>query len=699
MFEQAKWIANPKVDTASPLFRHDFTVKEGLSSATLSFVGLGYGIAFLNGRPVTEDVLTTPLTKFDSTVLYNAYNVKKLLKTGKNAIGCMLGNGWYNDIAAVWDFEKASWRHHPKMILQLDLAYEDGTSERICSNSKWETGEGPAIFNHVRSGECWDARLEQPGWNEVGFSGVWANAFVCRSPGGLLKLAEHPPIRIIKTLPAKEIYPGIYDVGQNISGWARIRVKGNPGDTADLYYSERITPDGQLDVEQITSFCPDKEFAHHDRYILKGSGTEEWEPHFCYHGFRYIRVESSAEIQLEGRVVHTNLPVIGEFSCSDEMINRIHSAARWSTLGNYHGVPTDCPHREQNGWTGDALLSSEQALMNYDMVSAYRKWLRDFQDVQRPSGQLPGIVPTSGWGFNWGSGPAWDSALILIPYYIWKYADDSSVMKEFWPNMERYISYMDSMAEDGLVDYGLGDWLPPDDAAICPSMLTDTAYYYRNCCSMAEMAKKLGRDSAPYTKRAEYIRAAFRNRFVENGKILPESQTAYACAIYQGLLNKDELPGAAARLAELVREKEYHIDCGILGTKYIFTALSDYGYGDVLYRMITNPTCPSYAWWMNQGMTTLCEDWEMRNSLNHHMSSEVDLWFYRYLAGIRLEEGTLTVAPLFLPELKWVKASHAGIQVSWDENSIEIITPTGGTLILNGETILLNPGANRFSRK
>ena len=294
MFESAKWIAAPQTDQPSPLFRLAFPVKPGLTSASLSLCALGYGVATVNGQPVTEDVLTTPLTRFDATVQYNTYNVAPLLQKGDNALGVMLGNGWYNDTAATWDYEKAPWRHHPKLLAQLDLEYEGGERETLVSGPGWRTAAGPITFNHVRCGEVWDARLEQPGWDCPGFDdSPWQQAFVCRSPGGVLKPVEIPPIRVIRTLAAKEIFPGVYDLGENTSGWAKITVQGQAGDQVDLFYSERLNPDGTFDTQDINRFCSE-DFAHHDRYILKGGEPETWEPHFCYHGFRYVRVETAA---------------------------------------------------------------------------------------------------------------------------------------------------------------------------------------------------------------------------------------------------------------------------------------------------------------------------------------------------------------------------------------------------------------------
>lgn len=380
------------------------------------------------------------------------------------------------------------------------------------------------------------------------------------------------------------------------------------------------------------------------------------------------------------------------------MRQTIHSATRWATLSNYHSIPTDCPHREQNGWTGDAQLSAEQALMNFDMVAAYEKWLSDFRDVQRPSGQIPGIVPSAGWGYNWGSGPAWDSALILIPLYVWRYTKCDRILRNMWDCMERYMQYMGSMADDYIVDFGLGDWCPPATTVPCPSVLTDTAYYYADAMAMAEAAEVIGKDGAAYRLLADRVRAAFRKKFLKNGLPVPESQTSLACVIFQGLLDPDEKAPAAARLAELVKENDYHIDCGILGTKYIFRALSDFGYDDVLYSIVTNPTGPSYANWILHGMTTLCEDWAMKESLNHHMFSEVDLWFYRSLAGIHRDEDELVIAPSFVEGLDWVQANHKDVSVSWNAEKIVVTVNENARLVLPDREIRLIPGTTVVGR-
>ena len=703
MYEQAKWIAYPECDEdGSWLLRKDFET-EGVEKAELSVCGLGLGVYYINGHRISDEVLTTPFTRYDKTVIWRKYDVTDRIKKGKNAIGVMLGNGWYQDSCPVWDFDRAIWRDHPKLALFLTLHDSRGKETVILSDSSWKADKGPAIFNHMRSGEWWDARLEQPGWTCPDFDDRgWKQAKLCRGPGGKAAVTKMPPVRVTGTLPCKGIGDGLYDLGQNISGWGKIKVRGKAGDKVVLRYAEHLNEDGTLN-ERINMFIRTG-LKHSDVYIVKGTDTEEYEPSFTYHGFRYIKVESDAEIlEIEGRVVHTDLKAVGSFSCGDGMLNKIHQAVLWSTLTNYVWIPTDCPQREQNGWTGDALMSAQQSLMNYDMVSSYRKWMGDFKDAQRPNGQLPGIIPTSGWGYNWGSGPAWDSALIHIPWYVYQMEKDDSLIREMWEYMKRYMDFMISMSEDYLVDYGLGDWCPPGYEETCPSRVTDTAYFYADAVIMAQCAGLLAEDEKEYIDLAGHIKTAYREHFLEE-KEWQGSQTFLSYGIYQGLYEKDEIPGIAARLHALVADNDYHINCGILGTKYIFTALSENGYADTAYRMVTNPSMPSYAYWMNSGMTTLCEQWGFVNkegdydSLNHHMFSEVDYWFYKYLAGIRLEGEKLVIAPCFLEKVKWVKATHGSISVYWDSTSLSVEVPEPAVIIVNGKKQEVEAGNYRFER-
>ncbi len=687
MFENAKWIAlgKERLD-GSLLFRKEIEIKKDIAEAVMCVSALGMGEITVNGDNVTDEVLTTPLTKFNTRVLYQTYDVTALLNAGTNTLGAFVGNGWYNDIGKTWDYEKAPWRHHPKMIMQLNVEYADGTVETFVSDSSWRVDHGPVTYNHVREGETYDATLEQAGWNKNGFDDTkWQKAIVCRGPGGILEPVDWTPIRIVRTLEAEHLGNGVYDFGENVSGWVKIKASGKRGTKIVIHYAEQLKKYGlDVETENINSFTWEQH--HTDKYIMKGDGVEEWQPRFIYHGFQYVRVENAPEdFEITACVVHTDLQTVGTFESSDEMLNKIHAATRLATLSNFMGIPTDCPHREQNGWTGDAQLSCQQAVMNFDMTKAYAKWLRDFKDVQLPNGAIPGIIPTGGWGFNWGNGPAWDAALINIPWQVYQNTGDSSIIADMWETMKKYIAYLHTMQEDYIVDFGLGDWCPPDDVRKeCPNIVTDTAYYAQFARVMAECAALMGEDPTEYKTLAEKVRQAYRNKFLGDTE-LEKSQTFIACGIYQQMYEPDEIPAMAAKLAKHVEEKDYHIDCGVLGTKYIFTSLAENGYNDVLYKMVTNPTMPSYAYWINWGMTALCENWEMDNSLNHHMFSEVDYWFYRHIAGICIDETGITIAPKAISGLDWVKATHKGISVDINAGKLTVTVPEQATIIY-GET-------------
>ena len=700
MFENAKWIAesdNIKEITAAPLFRKTFIVNKPIKKAELYACGLGHACYYINGRNITDEVMITPISKYDTRIYYSKFDVTEFLTNGKNAIGCVLGNGWYFVTYPRWDFYKPDWMHHPKLILKLMIEYADGSTDEVVSDRTWKTAKSAIVYNEDRRGEIYDARLYIDGWNEPDFDdGEWNNAFICRGAGGVFQKIDFPVIKVTNRFKAVRVSPNVYDIGRNISGWIRLKVSGERGTEVKIRYAEAVGADGDIEPERLNTIIGSD--THTDKYILSGNGVEEWAPRFAYHGFRYAEITGDAEIiEAIGEVVHSDVKTIGEFECSDDMLNKIHNASVWSTITNIQGIITDCTQREQNGWTGDALLSAEQSLMNFDIISIYKKWLVDICDTQRPNGQISCIAPTSGWGYNWGSGPAWDSALILIPYYIYKYTGDKSVLAKMWDNMALYMKFIESMSDKNEVCFGLGDWCAPEGAKLCPTVITDTAYFYVDNKVMAMCARLLEKDDGVYRKRAAEIKKSFRDKYIKNDFYLGNNTTAIACAIYQDLYNDDEKALAAKRLNELYTDNGYHIDCGILGIKYLYTALSEYGYAETAYRLTTNPEFPSYAYWILNGMTTLCETWDMSNSCNHHMFSEVDMWVYKYIAGIRIDEGggSVRIEPCYIPEIDWVTASHRGISVHYDKEKIEITSDIPAVYVAqNGKEIKLDTGKN-----
>ncbi len=695
---QARWIGNrmggigEDLPMPAPHFRKVVQLQKKVVSARAYICGLGYYELYINGNKIGDDLLSPAFTRYDKTVLYNTYDLGYAFTEGENVIGVILGNGWYNCFTSeVWDFKQAAWRDQPKLLLQVHIYFEDGEELVVITDDKWKTSTGPILFDGLRNGEVYDARLEKYGWNLPGYDdSSWRLAIIAKPPGGTLRSQQMTPIKMMATISPidlKEVRPDVwvYDIGQNISGWAQLKVEGHTGAEVVIKYAEKLKVDTDIDTSNIDSFIKSGEFQT-DRYILKGQGIEVWEPRFAYHGFRYVQVTGfpgkPTLDNIEGRVVHTAFESLGEFSSSNELFNAIQSCVRWSTLGNYHGMPTDCPHREKNGWTGDAQLSAEQVLLNFNPMTAYTKWMRDFKDVQRISGQLPGIVPTGGWGFNWGSGPAWDSAIILIPWYMYIYCADKSIIEEMYDSMKLYVDFMTSMAVDHIVDFGLGDWCPPTGGPTghkCPTVVTDSAYYYVDAVTVAKVAELIGNayDAYMYGQLALKIREAFRERFIDKqtGQVTGDCQTSMACALYQGLVDEGEQEKVLSALINEIEKQHFHIDCGILGAKYAMHSLTDLGRADLAYRMANQTTFPSWGHWISQGATTLWETWNGDASRNHHMFSDIGAWFYKGLAGINPDPDNpgfrhVIIRPNPVGDLKWVYARHRSmygwISVRWE---------------------------------
>jgi len=679
MFENAKWIKHSISHIEGLQLRREFAVKGDVKSATLYIVGLGYGVYFINGEEVTTDVLTTQFTNFDKRVLYNKYDVTKLIKKGENCIGAMVGNGFYNVFERnTWNFDSANWRDNVKLICQLEIEYLDSQKETIVSDSSWKsTIDGPMRYNISRGGEIYDARMEMNGWNKVGFDDSdWKNVKIAKSPGGVLEENVYLNPKVIKEIkPISENNAHVFDFGESVTGWVKFSAKGEAGAKLHIIHSERINDDGSISPNSINSLNLYGKLKHEEIYYFKGDRVEEHRPMFNFHGFRYVQIETEGnvtDIDVVAQVIYTDIKTVGTFECSDDMLNKIHKACVRSTLTNYLSVPMDCPHREQNGWIGDAYLSAQQSIMNFDMKLFYQKWLQDVRDTQRSSGQICAIVPAPNcWGYFGCGSPVWDGALNLIPLEYYEYTGDKTLLEENIDAIKKDVAFFESMTDNYLYYEGIGDWVPPLREPSDPAVTTCTAYFYKTAKALEKACNILGQDGSYYKELAEKIKVAYRKEFVTEDNIGTEGQLDYAVAIYCGLLAPDEEVKAAKKLNELVIEKDYHIDCGTTGTKAIFTALSKYGYDETLYKMITNPTFPSYAYWINSGRTTLCESWTMRSSRNHHMFSEVDHWFYRYIAGIQLSENGLVIEPHFIG-LDFVKASHRNIYVEFDKKQITI---------------------------
>jgi len=478
-----------------------------------------------------------------------------------------------------------------------------------------------------------------------------------------------------------------------MAGWARLKVSGPAGTRVVLKYGERLNPDGSVDQKEIGQHIKSG-LPQTDTYILKGEGTEVWEPRFVYHGFRYVEVTGLPERPradtLTACVVHTAFDRAGTFACSNDLFNHIQQNTLWSYVSNFHGYPTDCPHREKNGWTGDAHLAAETGLYNFHSASAYAKWLNDFKDEQRESGELPGIVPTSGWGYHWGNGPAWDSAYVLIPWYLYQYCGDTRVLAEHYDRLKRYVDYLTSKAQDHIVAIGLGDWAPAKSKT--PEKVTSTGYYYRDALIVSRIASLLGKteDARTYGDLALRIRDAFNRQFYKpTGLYDGGTQTAMSCALYHGLVPPERISRVVNNLVEMIGRNDGHLDAGILGTKYLIEALTANGRADVVYAMATQTDYPSWGLWLEQGATTLWEQWNGEASRNHIMFGHISAWFYQTLAGIAPDPQAVGfkhfhIRPQLLGDIEWVRAEHESpygtIRSAWeirgDQFRLKVAIPT-----------------------
>jgi len=709
-----------RLETVSPAFEKRFAISKPVKAATLHITGLGFYEASLNGQRIGNKVLDPSPTKYDKRVLYSTYDLTDAVQRGENALKVLVGHGWYDvRSVAVWNFDNAPWRDFPRMIAQLELVYADGSQETVVSDGSWRQVASPVGFDCIREGEVVGATPK--GAPDLSKTVVMAEAVP--APAGALTAAALPPAVVAQRLAPKavrEVRPGVWlvDFGQNTAGWIRLTVEGQKaGDVITVKYGEKVNEDGTLSMKGTdahfrypASFrvLPGGWFQT-DRFVCDGSAGQVYEPRFTYNGFQYVEISGlpkpPTEKTIAACVVHTDFRDAGSFVCGHDLVNKMQQAILWAYRSNFvDGYPTDCPHREKNGWTGDAQLAAELAMYNFQNTAAYEKWINDLIDEQRADGNLPGIVPTSGWGYTWGNGPAWDSALVLIPWTLYVYQGDTRVLERAYPAMARYVDHMTSRAKDGLVSHGLGDWVPVKSRT--PVEVTSTGYYFLDARIVARTAELLGKseDSKKYAALAAEIQTAFtRALYKGDGVYSIGSQTAQSCALHQGLVQPAERAKVEAKLIGVVEANKAFPDFGILGSKYVFRSLSEAGRSDLAFAMATKEEQPSYGSWIRRGATTFWEDWEEGSSRNHIMFGDVSAWFYQYLGGIRLAESVSAVAAAADPAavafksfvirpdpvegVGWVKAEHDSpygvIRSSWKKEGasfkLEVDVPVNTT--------------------
>ena len=716
---ESQWIGNGIAGPA-PFLRREFKIRGPVQRARVFAAGLGYAKLHLNGKPLAPGRERDPgYTNFDKRVLYVAHDVTNQLKTGANCIGAVLGTGWYDvhDVAT-WHFERAAWRGRPRVRLLMLIEYKDGSTEQIASDSKWKTATGPIVTDGIYTGETYDARQEVVGWDSVGFDDLkWSPATVQDTPKGNLVASSTPPIVIAETIKPSAIHqpkPGVFvvDFGQNFSGHAQISLSAPVGTRVQMRYSERLDKEGMIERSQIETFMqkttPPQPFQT-DAYICRGGGRETWEQSFSYSGFRYMEVTGFPGTptldNFRGRFAHTDLRSAGSFECSNPLLNKIQRSTLFSYLSNAQNIFTDCPQREKNGWTGDAHLAAEAGLMNFDSISLYEKWLNDLADAQSSDGHTSVIVPTWGWGAGTPH-PAWDSAYPIIVDDLFRYSGDRTMIAEHYDHLKRYVDGLAASTKNGVIDFdSLGDWLPWSTET--PSQLTSTAFLYLDATILARFATLLNRvaDSDKYRALAIATRTAFNEKFLDRASGLygKGSQTALSTALYFDLVpNEFKSKAFEALVADV--ERQGHIDTGIIGAKNILRVLSEGGRSDLAYKLVARKEIPGWGWWIEQGATTLWEDWKGESSLNHIMFGDVSNWFIQWLGGIGLDPASpgfkhFFVRPQPVGDLTWAKASHESpyglISSSWTKTGrrfkLSVSVPASCTATVTFPTSLVSP--------
>jgi len=717
------WITDTRnVDLKpAPYFRKEFDAKKEIQSAQLYIAVGGLYELFINGKRVGDSQLDPAYTRFDRRNLYVAHDVTPFMQK-YNALGVVLGNGWYNhQSTAVWFFHEAVWRARPKFCLDLRLTYVDGSVETISTDRNWKTSTGPIVFNCIYTAEHYDARLEQDGWNEPGFDdSEWNNSIDTAAPSQNIVSQLMHPIRHVEEINAVKMQKFsnkkyVFDLGQNIAGVSRISVKGEAGTELRVTHSELLDEKGDIDLSNIiVHYRPtdDSDPFQTDIYTLKGDGVETFAPKFNYKGFQYVEVLSSKPIELTensltGLFMHSDVPPIGRVGSSNETLNKLWAATNNAYLSNLFAYPTDCPQREKNGWTGDAHIAIETALYNFDGITVYEKWLADHRDEQQANGVLPSIIPSSDWGYDWGNGPDWTSSIAIIPWNIYLFYGDEKLLEDCYDNIKRYVDHITEISPDYITNWGLGDWVPVKSKT--PKEFTSSIYYFVDATILAKTAQLFGNeaDHKKYSALAQNIRDAINNKYfnAETGIYGSGFQTELSTALYWGIVPEESRTLVTENLAERVIADNSHVDVGILGSKAILNALSENGYADLAYKVASQETFPSWGWWIANGATTLFEDWNMDKgrgamSKNHIMFGEIGAWYFKGLGGIFPDETqpgfkNVILKPNFVAGLDEFECSHEGpygsIVSSWKKSgatvSYEVSIPPNSSASLHLDAV------------
>ena len=724
-FSDKKWDASfvtsssaPAGELAAPApyLRKEFTAGAGVLRATLYVTALGLIEAYFNGQRIGDEVLAPGWTAYDHRLVVSSYDVTELVREGRNALGAILGQGWAVGRLTWEEGPKNLWSDRPLGFVQLEVEYADHT-DVVATDAGWRAGTGAVQADSIYDGETYDARREPAGWAEPGFDDQrWAAVDVVGRELHALVPSLAPPIRRVETLPATDVFttPGgstVVDFGQVLSGWVRLNVDGPAGTTITLRHCETLIG-GEPD------FRTNRSAQATDRYTLRGGGVETWEPRFTFHGFRYVVVDGwPGEVDREdvsAVVIHSDMQRTGWFECSNDLVNQLHRNVVWSMRGNFVGVPTDCPQRDERlGWTGDINAFSGTATFLYDCQTMLGSWLRDLAAEQSVTGLVPFVVPDA---IRQLCPPTalWGDVAISLPWQLYREYGNRDALAEQYPSMVTFIeSVLRVLPDNGLWTTGFqfGDWVDPDAPPDNPGggktnpYVMGQAYLCRTSAELAKAAEVLGReaDAARFHALHDKVRQAFRHEWVTPaGLLVNDCATAYSLALCFGIFDEAQEQRAGERLAELVAAAGYRISTGFAGTPLVAHALSRTGQLETAYRLLLQTECPSFLYPVTQGATTIWERWDAiqpdgslndtgMTSLNHYALGAIADWLHSVVGGVAaIEPGyrSMRIAPQPGGDLTWARTAHdttfGRVDVVWqrqgdDQMDVEVSIPSGST--------------------
>ncbi|HEX2628427.1 MAG TPA: family 78 glycoside hydrolase catalytic domain [Chitinophagaceae bacterium] len=731
---KAKWIGYDKASAwdsvtqwsrlSARYFRKQFASAGSIKRATVYIVGMGLYELYINGQKIGDQVLAPIPTDYRKSVFYNTHDVTNQLKSGNNVIATVLGNGRFFTMRQDYKPQKINTFGFPKMLLQLEIEYTNGTKKLIASDETWKLNvDGPIRTNNEYDGEEYDATKELKGWNNVGYNDVkWIKPQIVAKPEGRILAQSAPPMKVMKTIQPvsiKNIGDGKYilDMGQNFSGWLQLKVKGKRGEKVKLRFAESLQPNGELYVANL------RDARVTDIYTLKGEAVEIWHPSFIYHGFRYAEITgypgTPTVNDFEGMLVFDEMKTIGSFESSNATLNTIYKNAWWGIASNYKGMPVDCPQRnERQPWLGDRATGSGGEAFLFDNASLYAKWLDDIEESQTTEGAIPDVAPAF-WNY-YSDNMTWPGTYMLVAELLWRqYGDDRPIIKHY-PSMKKWMNYMRSkyMKDFIVTKDKYGDWcVPPESLQMIRSQdttrttkgeLIATAYYYQLLKHLKQFAVMAGQaaDTIAYNELSEKIRTAFHQKFFNKQKNFYDNNTVTAntLPLYFGLTPDNVRDAVFNNVYTRIRiTDKMHISTGVIGTQWLMRMLTQFGRQDIAYTLASNTTYPSWGYMANNGATTIWELWNgntanpQMNSQNHVMLlGDLLIWLNEQVAGIRSDNESIgfkkiIMKPVAIDELKYVNASYetpyGKVKSHWrksvtDEFEWHINVPANATAIV-----------------